>query len=153
MAPHEPTAAPSIRALLGRLPEFSPPDQVWTRIVATRRQRQRRRRLLGGAAVAIAASLVAVAVLPLHNPAPMDGEIALWQARSETLEKQWRSEPVGIRGDAHLRAQLRLIDGELQAAYDRNAGSVELAALWKTRSNTLNDLISRGPSAVALTRL
>ncbi|HNR90823.1 MAG TPA: hypothetical protein PKO41_00220 [Dokdonella sp.] len=149
---HESTALPHIRRLLHELPEFEPEPRLWLDITATHRSRQRRRRqVLVGSGLALVASLVALVVLPPRGLSPAS-ELDLWQARSQALEHQWQT-LASLRGDARLRAQLRLIDGELQSAYDRGAGADELAPLWKQRSDALLDLINRGSDATALTRL
>lgn len=149
---HEPAAAERIRALLQELPEFGPGAELWPRIVAARQRRQRSRRILAGAGVALAASLAALVLLPQRAFEPPVDELGTWQARSQALERRWQAD-AQMRGDARLRAQLRLIDGELQSAYDRGAGADELAPLWKQRGDALLDLINREPRATALTRL
>lgn len=152
MVMHESAASPPVRRLLRQLPEFEPASRLWAGITAAQQQRQRRRRqVLGGAGFALAASLVAVILLPQRG-LPPPSELDVWQARSQALEHQWRAQ-ASLRGDARLRAQLRLIDGELQSAYDRGAGADELTPLWKQRSEALLDLVNRGPGATALTRL
>lgn len=139
------------RGLLARLPEFEPDPRLWSRIVAARRRRQRAR--VGWISAGLAATLAAVAVLPRLGLDHGAADLSSWQQRSQALEDEWRARD-GATGDARARAQLRLIDGELQAAYDRAAGAAELAPLWRQRSEALHDLLDRdGPRVRAVTRL
>ena len=139
------------RALLARLPEFEPDPRLWSRIVAARRRRQRVR--LGWVATGLAATLAAVTVMPRLGAERGADDLASWQQRSQALEREWRARGADT-GDARARAQLRLIDGELQAAYDRAAAASELAPLWRQRSEALHDLLDRdGPRMRAVTRL
>lgn len=140
-----------VRGLLARLPEFEPDPRLWSRIVAARQHRQRVR--LGWIATGLAATLAAVALLPRFAVDRDAADLASWQRQAQALEREWQARSGG-EGDARARAQLRLIDGELQAAYDRAATAIELAPLWRQRSEALHDLIDRDePRMRAVTRL
>jgi hypothetical protein len=56
--------------------------------------------------------------------------------------------------DPRLRTELRLIDLELQTAYDRGATANELIPLWKLRNEALRELIdSDGSRMRSVTRI
>lgn len=139
------------RAVLANLPEFEPDPRLWSRIVAARRRRQRVR--FGWISAGLAATLAAGLVLPRIAIERGAADLASWQRQSQALEREWQARATGD-GDARARAQLRLIDGELQAAYDRAATASELTPLWRQRSEALHDLIDRDePRVRAVTRL
>lgn len=146
------------RALLRELPEFDPDPLLWSRIAAVHAQRSGR----GGRgrgrgswiAAGIAATLAAVVLLPRlgGDASPLD-QVELWQQRSQSLEQQWQSS-ARVLADPRRRADLHLIDGELQSAYDRGAAASELLPLWKQRNEALNSLINNDPyRAQAVTRI
>ena len=142
--------------VLRRLPEFEPDPALWSRVVAAHgrqanRVRHTRARWIGSAIAAVAAAFF---VLPRGNDAgPLQDEVTQWQLRSQALELQWQD---GARtaGDPRVRAELRLIDVELQAAYDRGAATSEVVPLWKQRSEALHSLINNDhPRAPSVTRI
>jgi len=70
------------------------------------------------------------------EPVTLDGP-----RESQALEREWQAlTPASARPSADL-ARLRIIDAALQSAYDRGAGSEELAPLWKERNEALRGLI------------
>lgn len=141
---------------LQRLPEFDPDPELWSRIQARRlhrlgRIRLRNRWIAGG--LSVAALLCVVAVSRVQLELPQTGDVAIWQGQSQDLEQEWltmsRATP-----DPRLRTELRLIDLELQAAYDRGATANELIPLWKLRSEALRELIDNDVSRMrSITRI
>lgn len=127
--------------LLEGLPDFEPDPGLWARIQAARARRQRRRRnaWLGGG-LAAAAVLCVVLLGRDRLPSGSAGDLASWREQAQSLESQWRTMAADAL-DPRSRAELRLIDAELQSAYDRGAGDDELIPLWKLRSAALQDLI------------
>lgn len=149
-------AANTVTSLLDRLPLQDPDPALWQRIQSAhsrRRQRRLRRQSWLGASMAAAAVLLVV-----FWPRPAvdsDGAAALtdWQANSRTLEQAWHASGRATM-DPRLRAELNLIDLQLQAAYDRGAADAELAPLWKLRSETLQELLRGGDEPMlAVTRI
>lgn len=125
------------------LPEFDPDPALWSRIQARHvqvidRRRQRNRWLAAG--LSLAALLCVVAISRFQLELPQTDEVAAWQKHSQALEQEW----LGMSRstwDPRARAELRLIDIELQTAYDRGAAASELIPLWKLRNEALQDLI------------
>jgi len=141
------------QALLRELPEFDPDPLLWLRIAAVHAQRSRRGRMRWIAA-GIAATLAAVVLLPrfVGDASPLE-QVDLWQQRSQALEQQWQSSARAL-ADPRIRAELHLIDSELQSAYDRGATASELLPLWKQRNEALNSLINTDHyRAQAVTRI
>lgn len=126
------------------LPEFDPDPALWSRIQTSRsqllRRRQHRNRWLA-AGLSAAALVCVVSVSRLQLGSPQTDPVAVWQNHSQALEQEWlamsRSTP-----DPRARTELRLIDLELQTAYDRGATADELIPLWKLRNDALRELIS-----------
>lgn len=146
-----------LSSLLDRLPEHEPDPALWTRIqsVQAGRQRLRRRRRrawLGGGLAAAAVLCIAVfSRYPLS--AGQADDLASWREHSQSLEAQWHG-MTGSPVDPRSRAELRLIDSELQSAYDRGATDSELIPLWKMRSAALQELIRHDSDRVqAVTRI
>ena len=141
---------------LKQLPEFDPDPALWSRIQASRmqltsRRRLRKRWMAGGLSLAALFCVVAVSRVQLGVSQPDD--VAAWQKHSQVLEQEWltmsRSTP-----DPRARTELRLIDLELQTAYDRGATSSELIPLWKLRNEALRELIDNDASRVrSITRI
>jgi hypothetical protein len=129
------------RRLLMQLPEFEPDSGLWSRIEFAHQRRcltQRKRRLTWAGA-GLAAACAVVALLPIFSQ-PSGDSLAAWQERSQELERQWQSQvSSGLQSRVH--PQLRMIDADLQAAYDRNADSNELLQLWKLRSSVLSEML------------
>lgn len=128
---------------LQHLPEFDPDPALWSRIQARRvrveaRRRQRNRWI--GAGFSVAAMLCAVVVSRVQLGQQQTDSVTVWQQHSRDLEQEWltmsRAAP-----DPRARAELRLIDLELQTAYDRGATANELIPLWKLRNEALRELI------------
>lgn len=143
-------------ALLGGLPEHDPRPDLWSRIqfAHQRRKRQRRRHGIWLGAMLASAALLLVVLLPRSTEFdPGAAEPTGWQARSHALEQEWL-ESSRESMDPRYRAELKLIDAQLQAAYDRGANPNELAPLWKLRSEALQELIrSDNGSVRAVTRI
>ena len=141
---------------LQRLPEFDPDPALWSRIQSTRSQRLGQRRLRNrwaAASLSVAALRCVVALSRVQVEVPESGAVAAWQEQSRELEQEWlaasRSTP-----DPRLRTELRLIDLELQSAYDRGATASELVPLWKLRSEALRELIDNDVSRMrSVTRI
>lgn len=151
----EATTQAMARARLRDLPEFDPRGELWSRIEAglARRSAAARQRRVRWTAGCAAAALAAVVVLPSalrHSPAE---SVDAYLQRSHALEQQWHSSP-RAGADPLLRAELQLIDGELQAAYDRGARDEELLPLWKRRGDALQHLLdSNATSLQAVVRI
>lgn len=144
----------SVSRLLSALPEHDPDPGLWLRIQSARARRQRlRRRSWLGAGLAAAAVLVVAVLARAPSTPPSASDVASWRERSHVLEQEWLASSRTAM-DPRLRAELRLIDGQLQAAYDRGATDGELVPLWKLRSEALQDLIrSDDASMRAVTRI
>lgn len=152
----DPQALIRTRALLLELPQFDPDPQLWSRIAAVHAQRSGRggRGRLPWIAAGIAATLAAVVLLPRlgGDASPLD-QVDVWQQQSQSLEQQWQSS-ARVLADPRRRADLHLIDGELQSAYDRGATASELLPLWRQRNEALKSLINNDPyRAQAVTRI
>jgi hypothetical protein len=134
----------STHPVLAELPVFSPDAGLWSRIAAEHAKRNaapRARRWIAGLAAAAAAVAVIVTVPRLTGTKPAEPVALEGQRESQALEREWRSlTPVSARPSVDL-ARLRVIDAALQAAYDRGAGTEELAPLWKERNQALRGLI------------
>lgn len=132
------------RLVLSELPEFDPCPSLWGRIrtANVRRVRLRRVRRVGALGV-VFAGVVATWLFGSSRwlAESIDSlDSAEWQARSQELQDQWN-----LRSDLDLdprtQARLRLLDNDLQAAYDRGASEPELAPLWLLRSRLLQSLV------------
>jgi len=142
---------------LQRLPEFDPDPALWDRIERSRnrqvmRRRWRRASLIGWS---IAASFLAIMVFApgMRAPGPQQSDVLDWQRQSLTLEEHWRTSAATVP-DSHMRAQLLLIDAQLQAAYDQAATANVLIPLWKQRNRTLQELIEHdGRGVRSITRI
>jgi phosphoribosylcarboxyaminoimidazole (NCAIR) mutase len=130
--------------VLAALPVFAPDAALWSRIAAAHEKRHAVRRPKRWLAVAAAAAVAGAAIVALPRliatqtgtPVAIDGP-----RESQALESEWRSlTAVSARPSVDL-ARLRIIDAALQAAYDRGAGTDELAPLWKQRNEALRGLI------------
>lgn len=142
------------RSRLFQLPEFEPDPALWTRIEAAHQRRSvaRRHRRVGWLAGGLAAACVIVTLLPMARDPSLDN-VTVWQQRSQELERQWQSQSRGPL-DPRARAQLRLVDLDLQSAYDRGADEVELVPLWKLRNSLLRDLLDNpGQTTRLVTRI
>lgn len=144
-------------SLLERLPLREPDPALWERIQRERgrrqwRQRVRRRSWLAGSLAA--AALLLVVLLPRMAVDPeTGGELTHWRASAQTLEHEWQASGRATL-DSRFRAELNLIDVQLQAAYDRGATEAELAPLWKLRSDALQELLrSDNDQPLAITRI
>ncbi|HET7923975.1 MAG TPA: hypothetical protein VFL30_03705 [Rhodanobacteraceae bacterium] len=130
--------------VLAGLPVFAPDADLWSRIAAEHAKRTatpRPRRWIAVAAAAAAAVAVIVTVPRLMQTTPGEPVALDGQRESQALEREWQSlTPASARPSVDL-ARLRIIDAALQSAYDRGAGSDELAPLWKERNEALRGLI------------
>ena len=136
---------------LGALPDFAPDPGLRSRVMAARQRQLRVRRWQrSGGAAAVAAAGAALAVLAFWRPAAppaaadlVQAEVASSQRESRALETQWQQLARGDAAGNPALMRLRLIDASLQAAYDRGAGTHELAPLWQQRNRALRGLITR----------
>lgn len=141
------------------LPEFAPDAGLWSRIEAAQRAQVKTQRWRMGGLAAAAAVLGGIGVLLLPHALPtLSQDMLAGQRESQALEDEWRQ----LVGSTHpalgITSQLRVIDAELQAAYDRGAQTDELAPLWQERNRALRGLISRfqdggARDALAVTRI
>lgn len=150
----EPGSELLARSQLFQLPEFEPDPALWTRIESAHRRRSavRRNRRIGWLAGGLAAACAVIALLPIAHDQPGDS-VAVWQQRSQELEREWQSQS-RAQLDPRARAQLRLIDLDLQSAYDRGADELELVPLWKLRNALLRELVDgSGETTRLVTRI
>ena len=106
----------SVQARLAALPEPPLPPSLWPRLHLARvRQRERRRRVIAGGMAVLA--LVALPFVYTHVVAPPRPPDAF---------------AAGPRAPLHEEA-LRVVDRELQRAYERGASEQELQHLWQRR--------------------
>jgi hypothetical protein len=85
-----------------------------------------------------------------------DTDESTWVARSRGLEQALaRVRPASDvpDGAVALEAELARIDRDLQAAYDRGAGTRELAPLWQQRTDTLDSLVTAYRSRDGVVRI
>ena len=132
-----------LHPVLAELPVFAPDADLWSRIAAEhakRRAKPRPPRWIAIVAAAAAAVAVIVTVPRLTQTKPGEPVALEGQRESQALEREWQALPAGARPSVDL-ARLRLIDAALQSAYDRGAGTEELAPLWKERNQALRGLI------------
>lgn len=132
------------RSMFSDLPEFDPDPALWGRIRTANIRRARLRGIrracvFGAIFVGIATTWLVGFSSRLTAPAERLSS-ANWQAQSQQLQDQW-SQRSDQDLDPHLQARLRLLDSELQAAYDRGAGETELAGLWSLRSQLIQTLV------------
>ncbi len=150
------SAAESRQLFFGQLPVFDPNPALWVRIQTLERRQQRRRRrlrfgILGGAG-ALALALIALALPGGSWRSGAADELAARQATSRQLQERLVSRSSG-QGDFSAGSALRVIDAELQEAYDRNAADDELKALWALRNEILRALVADGRSIQSVTRI
>ena len=155
MASIQSTIIREAQPMLLQLPEFDPDPALWSRIQASRlqlvRRRQRNRWLATG--LSLAALLCVVAVSRYQLGLPQSDAVAVWQSRSQMLEQELLSVSRST-SDPRARTELRLIDLELQTAYDRGAPASELIPLWKLRNETLRELIDNDGNHIrSITRI
>jgi len=133
-----------LHPVLAELPVFAPDAALWSRIAAEHAKRNaapRPRRWIALAAAAAVVAAVIMVVPKFTGTKPGEPLAVEGQRESQALESEWRSlTPVSARPSVDL-ARLRIIDAALQSAYDRGAGSDELAPLWKERNDALRGLI------------
>lgn len=132
------------------LPEFTADAGLQARVLAARQRRLRARNWRRGGAAAVAAALVAavigwaqLATPPAPRDAPVQTDIASGQRESQALEAQWQQLAAGRAAGNAALTRVRIIDANLQAAYDRGGGTRELAPLWQRRNQALRGLIAR----------
>jgi hypothetical protein len=147
----------SARSLFGPLPEFEPDPALWVRIQSLNIRRIRRRRVQRAGLFGVF-SVSLLAVWFVYGPTasvfePKPQSVSVWQEHSQELLDQWHSSEQSEL-DPGLQARLRWLDNDLQAAYDRGAGEVELGSLWAQRSALLQALVRPGDErSRAVTRI
>lgn len=140
----QPLNEESLHPVLAELPVFAPDADLWSRIAAEHAKRNatpRPRRWIAIAAAAAAAVAVIVTVPRLTRTNPGEPVALEGQRESQALEREWQSLTQASARPSVDLARLRIIDAALQSAYDRGAGSDELAPLWKERNAALRGLI------------
>ncbi|MGA9341364.1 MAG: hypothetical protein WBV61_03405 [Rhodanobacteraceae bacterium] len=148
-------SASDVQSQLGALPEFAPDAALWPRVQAAHRRRRRQRavRRVGFGAAIMVLLVAIIVVMPRAPDQSAHSHLATSQQESHRLERKWQD----TRGDAPdnpiARANVRLVDRALQAAYDRGAAPAELELLWRKRNEALRRLVSRRPGSVAVTRI
>ena len=148
-------SASEVRSRLAALPEFMPDAALWPRVQAAHQRRLRLRTIRrAGFGSAIAAVLVAIVIsMPRAPDQTARTRLAARQQESHALERKWQD----MRGDAPddpiARANVRLVDRALQAAYDRGATPAELALLWQKRNEVLRGLVAQYQGSIAVTRI
>lgn len=146
-----------MRSIFSNLPEFEPDPALWGRIRSAnvRRIRLRRMRRIGAAgAVCVGVAAAWLLGFPHRLMSQPDRQSSTnWQAHSQELQDQWNARK-DQNLDPHIQARLRLLDSDLQAAYDRGASEPELAPLWSLRSRLLQSLVqSESGRSRGLTRI
>lgn len=131
-------------AVFPALPEFDPDPALWERIQTAngRRVRRRRVRLAGvfGMALAGVVAIAWVGFSASRLTPPERTVVGEWPSHSQRLQDQWVDQE-NPNLDPHIQARLRLLDSDLQAAYDRGASDPELVPLWSLRSRLLQSLV------------
>ncbi len=151
----ERSAATSRRVFFEQLPAFDPDPALWGRIEAMDRRHRRRRRIRFG--MLVGASAVALVLIALTLPGRSWRSLAVDElAARQSTSRQLQDRLISLsndRSDFHISPDLRVIDAELQAAYDRNAADDELEALWALRNEVLRALTADAQSIQSLTRI
>lgn len=137
---------PVLRQALQALPLQSPPERAWPELAARLRRRKSSPQRHGWW-LALAATLLALAILPTRLPdtAPAveaDAETAMWMARSRALENEIRQvrsagtevDELQYAWESAIQEDLALLDAGLQAS---TAASPQL---WQARVNLLEEL-------------
>ncbi|HEY6892679.1 MAG TPA: hypothetical protein VI258_00820 [Rhodanobacteraceae bacterium] len=134
----------SLHPVLAELPVFVPDAHLWSRIAAEHAKRRAtpRPRCWIAAVAAVAAAVAVIVTVPrLMETKPGEPVALEGQRESQALESEWRSLTAASARPSVDLARLRVIDAALQSAYDRGAGTEELAPLWKERNQALRGLI------------
>lgn len=128
------------------LPEFDPDPALWERILSGNDRRLRRRRNRRFAVLGVCLAVVVVFGLRVLQPAEDVGDgvhaVADVRMESQDLQDALRGNGNG-RVDSIVQSRLRLLDRDLQAAYDHGAGDAELQALWTLRKQLLEALVEQ----------
>lgn len=137
------------KALIGRvdlrqLPVFNPDAALWPRVLAgqLRRRRGQRVKHSGFGSAALVFVCAAVVLLP-HPLPPLQQQIAAGQRESRALEGQWQQIARSVTPATANLTRVRMIDADLQAAYDSGAAAEEIAPLWRQRNAVLRGLIAQ----------
>ncbi len=138
MTPTDPSFDPVRRHLIG-LPDPMPPDAVRARLVEHHAARFRRRRWpapIRLAAVACIGALLFVSSSWFFQR--HDTDIGAERAASHAeADRQVDGRTNGPTQDMDLIQNIRSIDRQLQAAYERGASPDELVSLWSMRESLL----------------
>lgn len=145
------------RHILSDLPEFDPDPALWGRIRTANIRRVKLRRVRrAGVVGAIFLGVATIWLLgfPQRLTVPSERISSVnWQMHSQELQDLW-SRHSDQNLDPVIQTRLRLLDSDLQAAYDRGAGESELAGLWSLRSQLLHSLVeSESVRSRRLTRI
>lgn len=117
---------------LAALPDVPLSGALWQRLEARRaRTMRRRKRVFGLATLAVMAVLVVPFLAAMREPV-------------DAVHPQALASAADGNGDADARAELRVLDQALQAAYDRGATDAEIAPMWVTRAALLAGISSGG---------
>ena len=106
------------------LPDIAPSAMLETRILRARRKRLRRN---GSILAGICLACVSLGLAPLLRHAP----------DSALPAPQTKLVAIALEGDDNIHLQVMAIDQALQAAYDSNARSEEIASLWRARERLI----------------
>lgn len=136
--------SPGNRFGLQQLPVFTPDPGLWPRVMAGQLRQQRARRWKRGVACMAVAVLVCDAVVLLPGPQLLPQQAVITgQRESRALESQWLQVMNSTANGTPNLSSVRMIDADLQAAYDHGAGARAIAPLWRQRNEVLRGLIAQ----------
>lgn len=131
---------------LHQLPVFTPDAALWPRVLAGQRRRRHVQRVqrFGACVGAMIFACAAIVLLPhpLQPLQPLQQQIAAGQRESQALESQWLRVAGSMPAATSNLTRVRIIDADLQAAYDRGAAAQDIAPLWRQRNEVLRGLIA-----------
>jgi hypothetical protein len=138
----DPVVPESLRQQLAALPQFEPPATLRAR-VAVAWARPRRGRGVASWMAAAAAVVLALALgWSLRDPAPAPpADLAARMAGLEREVVALRTGRAPAGAATALESELARIDRALQAAYDDDAPSASIEALWADREALLDGLL------------
>lgn len=114
---------PQVYRYLNSLPDPELPTGLWRKIDSRRRRRQMRS--VGWAAAASLAALVVMSIAVLNGPTAPPPPARQYLAAESTS--------AGRDPEQAWVAEIRALDQQLQAAYERGADAADVAHLWEAR--------------------